>query len=231
MRGQQLSRILADLRVAIGRSSDATLGVDDAERLKAVIRRIQDELYEAYTWPFLRQVFPRIPLYAGQRYFDMPDLLNVDRIETTAVWWNNLPTEIHRGIGFDEYATFDSENDVRSDPALRWDVRSIDNKDNIEIWPVPASSVQTLQFTGIRKLRPLRDDNDVADLDDNLIVLTAAVELHADPNKAAMLEKKAGALFGRLKAGANAGSSDIRLGMGSTRAVDRGRAVVRIAGR
>ena len=55
---------------------------------------------------------------------------------------------------------------------MRW----TGSKTQIEVWPLPASA-QTLRVVGIRELRSLISNSDVADLDDQMIVLFAAAKI------------------------------------------------------
>lgn len=175
--GTQLLRLVEMLRDEAGLSNSVAVGVDDVARLKQMLRRTQELLYADAEWPHLRTVFDRIPFQAGQRYYDFPESLNFDRLERVAVWDSGTPIKIERGIGFEEYATYDSENDERAEPTQKWDVRWRDTKEQIEVWPIPSTNNLSLQFIGIRKLRALIAHDDVCDLDDQLLVLLASAEL------------------------------------------------------
>jgi hypothetical protein len=208
-RGTQLLQLVTDLRAELGRSSSVAVGVDDLPSLKQTIRRTQETLYDEYDWPHLRTVFDRIPMQAGERFYDFPAELNFDKLEDVAVWYSGQPFEIERPIGFRDYAIYDSENNARCDPVLKWDIRWRGTKEQIEVWPIPASTNQVgLQFIGIRKLRPMVGDQDVADLDDQLIILYAAAELLARQKSADAPIKAdlAKARFQRLKSNAGRGN-------------------------
>jgi hypothetical protein len=214
-RRKQLQQLVADLRVETGRSTSVALGVDEEQRLKTTLARVQETLYDDYDWPFLR-VKPTKALAAGQRYYDMPTGLNLDRIEELAVWYNSEPFPIERGIGFAEYSVYRSDDDERSDPVLKWDVVDNDGDEQIEVWPLPVSNDQTLQFIGIRDLTPLVDNEDRADLDDQLIVLFAAAELLAN-QKSEDAQAKLGAAqerYARLKGRSKGASRDAIIGGG-----------------
>ncbi len=80
--------------------------------------------------------------------------------------------------------------------------------DRIELWPVPDQDARTgvgddgsIKVVGIRNLRPFRDETDVCDLDDRLIVLYAAAELLAAAGaKDAQLKlQQAAARYAKLK--------------------------------
>lgn len=105
----------------------------------------------------------------------------------------------------------------QSDPAQKWGI--LEDQDfnsvtaiKVEVYPVPASA-DTLYLVGKRSLSALTADGDTADLDDQLIVRTAAAEITA-------LEKKrdseahsaaAQARFARLKSRQNAGAPSFSL--------------------
>ena len=198
-RNQLLSAMVSQLRAELRRSTSVAVGVDDQPTLKDKLANVQEQLYDEYDWPFLRQVFPRIPLQAGQRYYDVPDEMNLERIESMAVWWGGVPHPLTRGIGFDEYASYDSDSDARTDPALRWDIRWNETESQIEIWPIPASDEMELQIIGTRKLRPLIANSDVCDLDHLMIVLYAAAELDTNEASAKKLAGRAERRFQRMK--------------------------------
>lgn len=228
--GTQLLQLVQMLRNETGRSDSVAVGVDDLPALKHLLKRTQTQLYDEHPWDHLRQVFERIPLQSGERYYDFPDEFNFDRIEKVSVWYNSIPVPVERGIGFDEYSVYDSEADSRADPVLHWDVRWTGSEAQCEVWPIPSTNTQELQFIGIRALRPLVANADVCDLDDFMIVLYAAAELLAksDPDLAKLKLGLAKARFNRIKG--NAGNNGRRYVMGGSQpVVDRGRAVVRVS--
>lgn len=228
-RNTQLLQLVTMLRDETGRANSVSVGVDDLPALKSVLRRVQETRYDEHDWPHLRQVFDRIQLQAGERYYDPPDDLNFDRIESVAFWQDAIPLKTTRGIGFDEYAVYDSENDVRADPPLRWDVRWRSTKEMIEVWPVPSTNDYELQFIGIRKLRALIANDDRADIDDILITLDAAAELLPKDSPVAKLKKQlAEQRFKTITSNANAGRQTYRMGSGPM-SEERGRVTVRVS--
>jgi hypothetical protein len=176
-RGTSLLELVNMLRNDVGRSSDVSVGVADLPELKQRINATYEFLYLDYDWPHMRQFFTRIPLNATQRYYDLPATLDYDRIERAVVWYNGRPIEISRGIAHEDYASFDSEAGETSAPVLKWDVRYTDNKEQIEVWPMPTSSGQELEFVGIKKFSRLVNDADICVLDDMMIVLRASAEI------------------------------------------------------
>ncbi len=178
-RGTSLLALLDMLREDIGRSTNVGVGVDDLPSLKRHINKAYALLYDEHDWPHLHYVAPRITLNAGQRYYDFPSLLNFERVETVDVWWGNQPRPVLKGIGAYEYAIFDSANNVRSDPVLKWDLQYSGTAAQMEVWPMPASSAQKLALAGTYKLTKLANDADICLLDDELVVLGASVRLLA----------------------------------------------------
>lgn len=165
-----------------------SVGVDDLDRLKQTLNRIYEQEYEDHDWPHLRRLFTAVSLPAGSYLYDFPSDLNFERVERAVVWYNSLPHECVRGIGFDEYSQYDSLSDERSDPVQRWDVRDVAGATQFEVWPIP-STAQTIQFQGIRSISRLVADADVCLLDDNLIILGAAAALHKDTKRREELRK------------------------------------------
>lgn len=229
--GTSLGELVAMLKAETGRSMKVSAGVDETDALKHLLARQQRALYAAFDWPHLR-VMTYKPLVAGQRYYDMPADLNVDRVEAVALWWNGHPHEVERGIGFAEYASHDSDADERCDPVRRWDVRWTGFGTQVEVWPIPASNGMRLHWRGIRPLRPLVAESDTADLDDDLLVLFAAAKLLARQGSKDAPEAMnlAQAHFATLRGNSRGGSRSIVYGGGgSADRPARGRITIRAA--
>jgi hypothetical protein len=176
-RGTAFSELVIQLRNETGRSSDVNVGVDDLDALKQAINSVYSTLYDGNDWPHLRKSFTRIPLAAGQRYYDFPAGLNSERVEQVAVWFNDQPMIVTRGIGFEEYSLYSSIDDERSDPVTNWEVKWTGSSDQIEVWPLPSTNTQELQFIGIQAAPRLVNDVDLCLLDDTLVVLFAAAHV------------------------------------------------------
>jgi hypothetical protein len=216
MRRRQLGQLLTMLRDELSISSEPAVGVSATPNLKQVLTRHYETLYGEYDWPFLRRMFDRITLNAGQRYYDLPEDLDLEDLEEVKCWWSNLPHTITRGIGFNEYAVYSSDDDIRADPVQRWDVRDINGNEMIEVWPMPAGAGQSLQFKGRIKFRRLVDEADLCLLDDQLVVLHAAAEL-SPPKKRTDINAKLVAAqrrLGVLKARGQGGAATFRVGLG-----------------
>lgn len=215
-RGTQLQKLVAQLRAETGRSQSVSVGVAELDNLKNLLARTQEVLYDDYAWPFLR-VERSITLNAGQRYYDFPDDLDFDRIEDVKYKYNNVYTELERGIGFDDHSIFDSNADERSSPALKWDVRNTGSGEQLEIWPIP-NETNSLHFFGTKQLARLVEDDDRADLDDRLIVLFAAAEMLArqKSNDARAKLEQANARLLVLRRNTQSASKTIQIGLGNS---------------
>lgn len=238
-RGTTLVELIRQLRAEVGQASTQTqIGGDYEAVLIQKLSRSQQMLYDDYDWPFLRIKCP-IALNASQRYYDLPfdpndgtSQLNMERIEHVTINYGNSPTPLDRGISWDQYAQYDSDSGAKASPCRRWDVkRTTKVAEQIEAWPVPADSTQLMEFTGIKKLRPLVANADVADLDDILIVLTAASEILAKAKSAdaTKIEAAAAARLKQLKARTKGASRTINLSTGSSDFTsNRGKTIIRI---
>ena len=226
-RNVQLLNLVKSLRAEVGHSIDTAVGADSEFALKEILRRNQEALYDDYDWPFMR-IMPSFTLSAGQRYYGLPTDLNMERIEQVELWNGGTPEPLARGIGFKHYASQDSDSDDRSDPARAWDIRWRTTVEQIEIWPIPATNGTStggrVQFMGIRDLRALVSDDDVADIDAILIVLFSAAEIlsrakHPDAQAKVNI---ANARYNRLKGRMKGASEPIIIGGAGPGPVRRG---------
>lgn len=232
-RGKQLIQLIDDLRNETGKSVRPGAGADDLPSLRYLIQRTQERLYDDYDWPHLK-INPTVQLAAGQRYYDVPSELNFERLGKAYVWTNGQPLPICRGITMSNYAVYNSHVDERADPVRRWDIVWVESpstgvpREMIEVWPIPLTSTDHLQFIGIRKLRDLISNDDVCDLDGLMIVLFCAAEILAE-KKSADAQAKAALAQSRLAKvrGLTAGNTEpIIMGAGR-RQLNRERITVR----
>ncbi len=217
-RGTQFGQLVTMLRNEAGRSNTAgSAGLADYGQLKQLLNKHYETLYADYDWPHLRQVFARISLSAGERYYNVPPGLDYERIERIVVWDGGRPIPIERGIDYEEYSIFSSEDNNRSGPVSKWDIRFTGTIEQIEVWPMPSDNVQTLQITGFRKFTRLIADADVCRLDDMLVVGFAAGELIAkqDPKEAQATLAAAQTLYDKLRSRVKGASKDANFGVPS----------------
>ena len=183
-RRSTLEAIRNDFRAECRLSMNAAHNTQDAARQIIVLQRTQEWLWRDFDWPHLR-VDRFIDLQAGQRYYDMPEDLDIDRIQRVAVRHDRVYCDLRAGIDEAQYAAHDSDLDQRAWPVRRW---QLTEDEMLEVWPIPDSNFDPssldgrLKITGIRQLKPFVAESDRADLDDRLIVLYAAAEYLASKN-------------------------------------------------
>jgi hypothetical protein len=172
--GELITMLRAEARL----STNPAVGPDANTRYKQMLNRAYETLWNSTEWPHLRYTSPLQPLAAGQRFYDFPAGMDQTNLIEVVAWWGNEPYPLEPGIGFEEYAAFDSNTDERSDPPMKYDLRQ--NTPGViqyEIWPVPASSGVNVQFKGRRRFVRLVNPGDICLIDDNVLVLTVAAEI------------------------------------------------------
>jgi hypothetical protein len=176
MRNRTLLKLLDDYRSECRLSTNPAHNAQQRDTQVRLLQRMQEWLYDDFAWPHLR-IERVVPAGSGQRYYNVPSDMNLERILHLEVRTQQRWLPIEAGIGPREYAAIDSDSGYTGSPISRW---RIWEDDRIEVWPVPDLTSTDLEgsikFVGIRNLRKFVDDADVCDLDDRLIVLYAAAE-------------------------------------------------------
>jgi len=171
-RGTTLGELVSQFRDEAGLASTAALSQNALSAIQTTIRRTQDVLWSSWAWPHLR-VDRAEALQSGEYQYSFPPDLDPDRIEY-AVARESVDNDwlpVSYGISPQMRNQYDSAANERSDPVRAW---AYYDDGQYEVWPMPSVDGAQLQFTGIRKLKPLIEDAHRADLDDRLIVLFAA---------------------------------------------------------
>jgi len=182
-RNTTLQVLLDDLRAEAGHSVQANLGRATETMMLTLLNRVQRRLWEDFSWPFLHTK-KNIVMQAGDRYYNVPSGMTLERIESAEFKWSNRWGKVKYGIEPGHYNQWDSDRDVRSWPILRYEAYG-DVAGQLEVWPVPSENGDAttgegnLRLEGVKNLSPLNAKTDTADLDDQLIVLFAAAELLA----------------------------------------------------
>lgn len=177
-RGVTLIKLLNDLRAACRISLNVAHNKQERDPQLIALQQKQEWFWNDFAWPHLR-VERVIPLQAGQRFYSMPEDLDIDRINKIEVRDGGVYEPLQWGVGAEHYAAYDSDLDQRSDPAMRV---QISEDEQLEVWPLPQTDADpvtlsgNVKITGIRKLKPLVADTDRADLDDQLLILHCAAE-------------------------------------------------------
>lgn len=187
-RGVSLGELVTQLRIEANLDANPALSINIIDTMKRALRSEQERLYDEFDWPFLKITSDKL-MEAGSRYYDIPTDMNLERIQKVDVLYGARWLPVQRGISLDDYNTINSDIDTRMDPVRKWDVRDTGVGVQVEVWPVPASNGAALRFTGIKKLPALIANNDVAVLDDQMIILFVAAEMLVERNqKAASLK-------------------------------------------
>lgn len=180
-RGTTLVKLLDDLRAEARLSLNPAHNADSRPGQVKALQREQQRLWEDFDWPHLR-VERQVPIQAGQRYYETPENMSIDRIERIELFTDGCWRQLLPGIDGEHYAAWNSDIDQRSWPPRRW---KIHEDEDIEVWPISDINADDttrdgyLKFTGIRNLRPLVDDADRADLDDVMLVGYCAAQMLA----------------------------------------------------
>ena len=179
-----LADLLSDLRAEAGLSQNVAHGVTLVEPHKALLRRIQEELWLAFDWPHLN-THVNLPMNPGQRYYAYPPgvafegIKGVSGREVGQMEWQALGY----GISERQLNQVDSDSGRQRSPIRRWQNYISPAAENInsnmfEVWPIP-SHAETLRFKVKRELFPLLADSDLSTIDGPLVVLHAAAEILA----------------------------------------------------
>lgn len=177
-RNSTLTNLVDMLRDEIAASSDPSVGQSERALLENQINRAYEFYHGDYDWPHLR-VRSDVLTAAGQRYYDFPADIDFDRVESIDTNHGGTWQPVVRGIENDHYDVFDSDNDERTDPVLRWDVIDTGSGPQMELWPIPATDNIKVRVTGFKNFTRLVSGSDRAVIDDMLIVLASAAKLLA----------------------------------------------------
>ncbi|TXH12657.1 MAG: hypothetical protein E6R03_12530, partial [Hyphomicrobiaceae bacterium] len=176
-RGVSLSSLLDSLRSDLSQVNQVSMTVLQRPVLVRALQRAQNQLVAlpGWTWPHMK-VIEKKTVNAGQRYYDLPTNLDYDRLDKVQHLWGSIWSKpLVKGISLAQYNIFNSDDDQRADPVQAYDVRDVSGATQVEIWPMPLTSVTDgLAFTGRRALKALNVDTDVCDLDSEILLLYAA---------------------------------------------------------
>lgn len=184
MKIMQLEDMLTDLRVEARISPNVAHGAHLQAGHVALLRRTQEELYNAHDWPLLN-VSLDVPVTAGDRYKTYPDGIAFEGISQAYVKGSDGDWDLLTyGVDVAQLNHKDSAADERDDPIRRWNhylstLGETVHQNMFEVWPIPETDT-TIRFTGKRALFPLTDAaTHSSTLDGPLIVLHAAAEILA----------------------------------------------------
>lgn len=197
-RGTTFNNLVEMVREECRRSTSSSRGIDNRAYIERVIKRHYETLYDDYEWPFLK-VIRDINISAGQRYYDFPTDLNFERMYQVSILDGDAWVWLPFGITDTDYTAHDSDNDDRSDPILKYDVRYTTSSQQLEVWPMPASNVTGgLRLRGIKTKTELVANSSRCDIDDLIVVLFASADVLTDAEQSAAAKNRLGAAQARL---------------------------------
>lgn len=174
--GATLADLIAEVQFELGHSTTLTIGQQFRGHITHRIQREYERLYRDFSWPHLRNWID-FPTVAGQKLYDLPDVgadpLTIEDVREVYTNWGNIFNPLGRGIEIDDYNAFNTDLGAKSDPALKWEPRS---ETSIELWPCPASAVQTIRLKALKPFKQIVEETDVCLLDDKLVSMYAASE-------------------------------------------------------
>lgn len=178
-RGTTLKRLMDMLRVEADLSLNPAHNNEAHQHQAEILRSTQEALYDSHAWPHM-QVERQVQVQAGQRYYDLPEDMVIDKLQSVQFHDAGVWYKLRHGIGAPEYYAYSSDLDQRAWPVQAW---RIHEGEMIELWPIcdrnadPATLDGYLKFIGGKKVPPLVDANDRCVLDDQLVVLYAALNI------------------------------------------------------
>lgn len=191
--------IIQMTRMEARRSTNSSVGIDNLDNIKQIIKRHYALLASSYDWRHLqiKRSDAGKNLQASSRYYDFPTTLNTD--DRFEIWSFQMGvwTPLEHGITPEHYNVYDSDSGVVASPVTRWDWYDYGQ---FEVWPMPSENLTNgLRFTGHRKINPLTDENQAADIDDILLSLQSAATLLYDSGQKQAAEERVSAANARLR--------------------------------
>ncbi len=184
-----LSTLVTMLKAAIGDNLSVGTANDTAYQQRLADK--QQQLTGEYDFPYIMKAWD-VGVSSGSRFNNLPvaastvdgvtKTLDLSRPFQLEVLYANRWKEVLNGIDSREYNSLSS--DVISNGSSQVVIQSLDpimryklvSSTSFEVWPVPQSS-STLRFYGQAQLSTLTSVSDTADLDDQLIVNSLAVDI------------------------------------------------------
>lgn len=186
-----LGALRAELLARLGMAGLGASGGANSALIDSFLRNGQAQLYWMQDWKRL-QAYTEKTTGVGQNQYDYPDDCSRDRrILRIETFINGLYVKLKEGISTQMWSTME----IRSQPAR------YERLDQILIYP-KANSSYTLRFWYVKDLLPFTQTDDVATLDDEMILLHALAnaKAHYRQPDATVYQGQLNALLGSLRA-------------------------------
>jgi hypothetical protein len=178
-RNTQLITLLDMLRSEARLSSNPAHNLSVVDSQVLMIQRLHDWLVEDYDWPHLR-VDVIIPLQEGQRFYEIPEEIDIERLEAVSILCDGRFKPLSPNITDAHLSIHNSELEHQDYPPEAFKDRGTGL---FEIWPISdrdgTAEEGKLRLTGIKKSVRLIKDTDRSLVDDRLLILYAAAEVLA----------------------------------------------------
>lgn len=220
---QTWEQVVEQVRKEARLSTNSSRGTDSLDNIKQLVKRHYYTLAEEFDWPHLNVLRndtsgARVVMQDGQRFYDFPSNLNVQKIEGAWVKHSGVWLPVTYGITRHDYSIYDPAQTQETDPVQKW---RFHGGTQFEVWPQPATNGTSdsngeLAFEGQKTVTQLVADADRLDMDDILVALFAAAEILAGNGQKDAAAVKAAAAQKRLQTvrGNMASKSRVIMGIG-----------------
>jgi len=177
---QTLLEMTKNLRSEAGHSTAVAQGLNSVETLKYLLKRTQEELWTAFTWPELTEradiaISPGTYLYSYDTTMQFDCIREVYAANGSGTSWSR----VDYGISEDKRKVGSALNTSTGDPVRYWESENpTSGTAQFRVWPTPQTT-GWLRMKGNRSLKALVADADTSTLDATCIILFAASELLA----------------------------------------------------
>lgn len=218
---QTWEQVVEQTRKEARLSTNSSRGTDSLENIKQLVKRHYYTLAEEHDWQHLNVLRSdtagaRVVMQDGDRFYDFPSNLNVQKIESAWVKHSGVWLPLTYGITRHDYSVYDPAQSQETDPVQKW---RFHGGDQFEVWPIPATNGASdsngeVAFEGQKIVTQLVQDADRLDLDDMLVALFASAEILAGNGQKDAAAIKAAAAQKRLQVVRGNMSSKTRVVMG-----------------
>lgn len=185
-----LANMVRNLRSEAGHSLSVAQGSNQLETLKYLLKRTQEELWTAFTFPDLKHR-GHISMTEGAYLYNFPTGMTYDQVRQA--WSATASSDNWSPVGFgipEDLIRTDGTSVTTGDRPALWDT---DGGGQVRVYPTPSASGGALRLIGNKPLAPFVNDADMSTLDATVVVLFTAAELlaRAKAEDAPGKEKKA----------------------------------------
>ena len=182
-RFQQLQELITKVRLDLGEDPEVSRGRFTDTMLKRELNKVQNVLWLSYEWPFKFREWA-VPLTKGERFYELPDEVEMEGIEDLRVKSGNCIYSIEFSFRNAVWSALDPNDGETSSYPLVWRLHEPDEgrtRSLIELWPTPVMDGKVYdpvnnQNYAMLPPRPEKEmEADAVDMDgDEFLLLRAA---------------------------------------------------------